>query len=56
MSDNKNIRIQDRGWKEMQSLLDREIPVEKKKRMLLLWFILGAITIASLAFLGISES
>ena len=54
MSDNKNISIQDRGWKEMQFLLDRELPLEKKKRRLLPWFILGAFAIAILGFIGIS--
>jgi hypothetical protein len=54
MSVNKNILMQDRGWSEMQSSLDRELPVEKKKRRLLPWFILGAMTIGILTFFGIS--
>ncbi len=55
MSDNKNISIQDRGWNEMRSILDKELPEKEKKRRFGFWFVLGsaafvALVLASMFF------
>lgn len=49
MLDNKNKSIKDRGWSQMESILDKELPVEKRKRRFGFWFKLGGISLLLLA-------
>lgn len=51
MSDKKKIHIQDRGWNEMQAILDKELPVKKKRRFAI-WFFYGGLAIVLVALLG----
>jgi hypothetical protein len=55
MSDNKNILLENKGWSEMTTLLDKEMPVENNKRRFILWFILASIMLGAMAFIGINE-
>ena len=49
MSDKKNRTIQDRGWDDMRSVLDKELPVKKRKKRFGVWFLFGFATIIILA-------
>jgi len=53
MSDKRNINIQDRGWDDMRSVLDNEIPEKEKKRRFGFWFLFGSATIATAFFVGL---
>ncbi len=61
MLDKKNTSIQDRGWNDMHSILDKELPVKQKNRKRGLWFLFGSAAIvtsglvALLAFPGLNE-
>lgn len=52
MSDKKNISIEDRGWNEMRSILDKEMP-QKKKRRIVPWFLLGLFLVLAISLIGI---
>lgn len=55
MSDNKNIPLVDRGWSQMSSVLDVEMPVKKKKRRAIVWFFLSGAAAALVFFLFYSN-
>lgn len=50
----KNLHIDksftDKAWKEMQSMLDQEMPVAKKKRRFLIWWYTGGLALAASLF------
>lgn len=53
MSDKRNINIQDRGWNDMRSVLDKEMPEKERKRRFGFWFYLGASVILIAFFIGV---
>ncbi|MDF1697448.1 MAG: hypothetical protein P1U56_16515 [Saprospiraceae bacterium] len=44
MSNKTNKTIQDRGWEQMHAILDKEMPVKRKRRGLLIWFWVAVLT------------
>ena len=53
MSDRKNKMIEDRGWANMESILDKEMPTEKRRRRFGFWFKLGGGTLLFLGLIGL---
>ncbi len=51
MSDNKNIQLVDKGWSHMSSVLDVEMPTNKRKRRAIVWFFLSGALITLAFFL-----
>ncbi len=50
MSDKNKISLEDRGWSQMASVLESELPQEKRKRRPVFWFfILGALILSAFA-------
>lgn len=57
MSDKKtyNKDFVDRGWKDMSSILDKEMPVKKKKRRFVFWlFFVGIIAAGTVVWMGLN--
>lgn len=53
MSDKNINSIQDRGWNEMHSILDKELPKKKKRRKFGLWFLFGGAAMFTLFLIGL---
>ncbi len=43
MQNNENKKIENQGWKQMQQILDQELPVQKSKRRIVPWFWLSGV-------------
>jgi len=57
MSDKNKISMEDRGWSQMSSLLDRELPQEKSKKRSVFWFfVLGVLILASAFAISINDN
>lgn len=54
MSDKNKISLEDRGWEQMSSVLDRELPQGKSKRRAILWFfVTGALVLVLAGFMAL---
>ena len=50
--DNKNQSLVDKGWGQMSSILDKEMPVEKDRRRPFLWWFFGVAALLLVSFTG----
>lgn len=52
-----NDKMVDRGWRQMEALLDRELPVKRRRKAFLwLWLCLGLLLIAGFFYMGMRDS
>ncbi|MFT4534571.1 MAG: hypothetical protein ACJA1A_002891 [Saprospiraceae bacterium] len=50
MSDKNKIILKDKGWSQMATILDKEIPQEKRSMKLILWFFVAGLVVLGIVY------
>lgn len=51
MSDKNKILLEDRGWHQMSTLLDSELPLKKRKKRLFLWILVCGVVVLTIVLI-----